>query len=115
MAASVDVIAPDAVAVSRLLQLLADPTRLAAVECLVERPHTVAELMAALGVPRSRLGNHLACLRWCGLADTEKRGRSVVYSLKDPRIVELLAVARRVAAPHVDHLSSCERIGPQWL
>jgi len=32
----------------------------------------VAELVAALGAPRSRVSNHLACLRWCRLVEAEQ-------------------------------------------
>ena len=104
------------VAAGRLFKVLADPTRLALVRRLAEGEASVSELVAALGSPpQSRVSNHLACLRWCGLVTSEKVGRSVIYRLADSRVVPLLDLACEVAAPHVEHLATCTRIGPDWV
>ena len=81
-----------------LLRLLADPTRMGIVELLAEADRTVGELADALGTPRSRLGNHLACGLHCGVWTSERRGRHVVYSLADRAVLGLLEHAREVAA-----------------
>jgi len=104
----------DRLAASRLLRVLADPTRLGIVELLGAGDRTVTELAGALGTPRSRLGNHLACGLHCGVWTSAKRGRNVVYSLADRGVLALLDFAREVAAPHAEHLASCHRIGPDW-
>lgn len=103
-----------AAAAGLLLRLLADPTRMGIVELLAEGDRTVGELADALGIPRSRLGNHLACGLHCGVWASQKRGRSVVYSLVDRGVIGLLEHAREVAAPRVDYLASCTRLGPHW-
>lgn len=99
---------------SRLLRVLADPTRMGIVELLADGDRTVGELAQVLDTPRSRLGNHLACGLHCGLWTSRKSGRHVVYSLADRQILTLLAFVRQVAAPHAEHLASCHRIGPDW-
>jgi DNA-binding transcriptional ArsR family regulator len=104
----------DRLAASRLLRVLADPTRMGIVELLAEGERSVGELAEALGTPRSRLGNHLACGLHCGVWTSEKRGRNVVYALADRGVLALLDLAHEVAAPHADHLASCHRIGPDW-
>ncbi len=104
------------VAAGRLFKVLADPTRLALLRRLAEGPASVSDLVAAVGgPPQSRVSNHLACLRWCGLVTSEKVGRSVIYRLSDPRVLRLVDTACEVAAPHADHLSACTRIGPEWV
>lgn len=105
----------DRLAASRLLRVLADPTRMRIVERLSEGEQSVGELAEVLGVPRSRLGNHLACGLHCGLWTSDKRGRTVVYALADPGVLALLDLVREVSAPHADHLASCRRIGPDWV
>lgn len=105
----------DLAAAGLLLRLLADPTRMGILELLAERDHTVSELVDLLGIPRSRLGNHLACGLHCGVWASHKRGRNVVYSLVDRGVVGLLDHAREVAAPRADHLASCTRLGPHWI
>lgn len=97
-----------------LLRLLADPTRMGIVQLLAERDRTVGELAVAMGTPRSRLGNHLACGLHCGVWTSHKCGRYVVYSLLDRGVIGLLEHAREVAAPRAEHLAGCTRLGPAW-
>ena len=108
--------APVDAAAGRLFKVLGDPTRLAVLRRLAEGPVTVAQLLAALGdPPRSRVGNHLACLAYCGLVTAERDGRTVTYTLADPGVLDLVTLAGQVAAPNADHLAACTRIGPAWV
>jgi DNA-binding transcriptional ArsR family regulator len=104
-----------AAAGARFFRVLGDATRLRILELLLERPRTVSELAAAAGVPRARVSNHLACLRWCGFATTERRGRQVLYRAADPRLAGLLAAARPLVEDNAAHLAGCQRIGPDWI
>jgi DNA-binding transcriptional ArsR family regulator len=103
------------IAAARFFRVLGDPTRLAILELLLAGPRTVTELTAEAGVPRARVSNHLACLRWCGFAEAERRGREVVYRTADPGLAGLLAAARPLITRNADHLASCRRIGPDWI
>jgi DNA-binding transcriptional ArsR family regulator len=104
------------VVAGRLFKVLGDPTRLALLRRLARGDASVGELVEAVGSPsQSRVSNHLACLRWCGLVTTEKNGRSVIYRLADPQVLLLLDLASDVAAPHAEHLATCTRIGPDWV
>jgi len=98
-----------------LLRLLADPTRMRIVELLAGADRSVTELAELLDVPRSRLGNHLACGLHCGVWTSEKRGRHVIYSLADRNALALVEHAQQVAAPRADYLASCTRLGPDWV
>jgi len=102
-------------ALSRYFRVLGDPTRLRIIEALLERERTVSELIELLGAPQSRVSNHLACLRWCRLVESERRGRSVVYRVADERVSLILELAAALAEPNCDHLASCKRIGPDWI
>jgi len=104
------------VAAGRLFKVLADPTRLALLRRLAEGEATVSELLTSVGnPPQSRVSNHLACLRWCGLVTSDKVGRNVIYALVDDRVLALLDLACDVATPHAEHLATCTRIGPEWV
>ncbi len=104
------------VVAGRLFKVLGDPTRLALLRRLARGDASVGELVEAVGSPsQSRVSNHLACLRWCGLVTSEKNGRSVIYRLADPQVLLLLDLASDVAAPHAEHLATCTRIGPDWV
>lgn len=102
-------------ALSRYFRVLGDPTRLRILEALLERERTVSELVALVGAPQSRVSNHLACLKWCRVAESERRGRNVVYRVTDPRVKGLLRSAEELAAEDCDYLASCQRIGPDWI
>ena len=90
---------------------LSDLTRLRIVELLLdEGEKNVSELVAILGQPQSRISNHLACLRWCGYVDSRREGKFVYYRVSDPRVRQLLALARGVIADNAAAILSCTRI-----
>ena len=100
---------------ARYFRVLGDPTRLRLLELLLDGERTVSELMSVLNAPRSRVSNHLACLKWCGFAVSERRGRQVVYRVADSRVREVLHLSRALSSEHCDELASCTRIGPDWI
>jgi DNA-binding transcriptional ArsR family regulator len=107
--------ATNAEAVSRYFRVLGDATRLRIVTVLLDGERSVSELVDILGVPQSRVSNHLACLKWCRFVTSERRGRSVLYRLADDRIADILRLGESAAEPNCDHLMSCSRIGPDWI
>ncbi|MGH2661024.1 MAG: ArsR/SmtB family transcription factor [Actinomycetota bacterium] len=111
--AAAEVCGPEAL--SRYFRVLGDPTRLRILEALLDQERTVSELVDLVGAPQSRVSNHLACLKWCRVAESERRGRNMVYRIADRRVRGLVARARELATEHCDHLASCGRIGPDWI
>lgn len=63
------------------LKVLADTTRLAVIEALMEKPQYVNELMDRLRVEQSLLSHHLAQLREAGLVEGKRDGKAVRYQL----------------------------------
>ena len=63
------------------LKLLADPTRLAVLEALMDHPKQVHELIDLLQVEQSLLSHHLALLRGAGMVQANRKGKSVQYQL----------------------------------
>lgn len=78
---------------AKLFRGFADPSRLAILEALREGERTVGDLVQATGLTQPNVSNHLGCLRDCGLVSTRQQGRFVHYSLSDPRVGQLLALA----------------------
>lgn len=83
-------IATDIDALARFGRALADPIRCRILLALREAPAHPADLAEVLGVSRTRLSNHLACLRDCGLVVAVPAGRRVRYELADPRLAHAL-------------------------
>lgn len=65
------------------LKVLADPTRLAVVEALIDGPKHVGVLRKLLGVEQSLLSHHLQTLREAGLVTGDRDGKAVLYRLAD--------------------------------
>ena len=100
---------------ARFFRVLGDPTRLAIVRLLAERPRTVTELIAATGESQSKVSNHLACLRWCEIAEAERQGQRMLYRLVDASVVDLIDQVAPLVDQRCERLASCTRIGPDWL
>lgn len=88
-------------------QGLADPIRIRILELLAERPRTVTELVAELGLAQGRVSSHLACLRWCGYVQADVEGRFNRYRLVDQRVREILTLGEAVIRDNADRLTSC--------
>jgi DNA-binding transcriptional ArsR family regulator len=65
----------------RKLKVLADTTRLAVLQILLEEPKHVGELNAVLGVDQSLLSHHLKVLRQEGFVSAVRDGKAVLYSV----------------------------------
>lgn len=78
-------------ALERVGTALADPTRRRILLVLLDCGAFPAELADALGMGRTNISNHLACLRGCGLVRARRQGRQVRYELASPRLAHALA------------------------
>ncbi|WP_336319785.1 metalloregulator ArsR/SmtB family transcription factor [Streptomyces lavendofoliae] len=79
-------VAPEVEVLARFGRALADPIRCQLLLALREAPAYPSDLADQLGVSRTRLSNHLACLRDCGLVVAVPDGRRTRYELADPRL-----------------------------
>lgn len=95
-----------------LFRSLGDPARLSILRHLALGDHRVVELTAHLGLAQSTVSGHLACLRDCGLVTSRPRGRSSVFTLERPELLELLAAAERVLTATGDAVVLCPVYGP---
>lgn len=75
----------------------------------------MGELVVELGQPQARVSTHLACLRHCGFAIGERRGKEVVYRLVPAGLSDLFETTSEVIAPIVDRLAAATRISPDWV
>jgi DNA-binding transcriptional ArsR family regulator len=106
---------PALVAQARYFRVLGDPTRLRMLEALFAGERTVAELVSIIGAPRSRISNHLACLKWCRFVTARRQGRHIVYHVADARVAKLLALSKGLPVERCSYLARCRRIGPEWI
>jgi DNA-binding transcriptional ArsR family regulator len=76
--------------IATTLQALATPSRLLILTTLRQSPLPVAELADAVGMEHSAVSHQLRLLRNLGLVTGVRNGRSIVYSLYDNHVAQLL-------------------------
>lgn len=80
---------------------MAHPMRIRILELLSEGEKNVNELQLRLGSEGSAVSQQLSVLRSKNLVNSVKDGTTVIYSLRDPLIEELLAVAKKIFDNHL--------------
>lgn len=84
-------VATHAEVLARFGHALSEPTRCRILLALRDGPAYPAELADALGVSRTNLSNHLACLRGCGLVVAAPEGRRTRYELASSTLTHALS------------------------
>jgi ArsR family transcriptional regulator len=87
---------PVYVAKAQLFRVLGHPVRIRILELLVAGERTVGALQAELELDSSGTSQHLAALRQLGVLESRRAGTSTYYRIKDPRVSQLLAVAKQI-------------------
>jgi DNA-binding transcriptional ArsR family regulator len=97
---------------AKYFRVLSEPTRVRILEALENHGElSVGELVDLLGVAQPSVSNHLACLRWCGFVERERRHPNVFYRVADDRVIELLRLGRELLADNAEHVAACRRVG----
>ncbi|OZB91337.1 metalloregulator ArsR/SmtB family transcription factor [Paenibacillus sp. XY044] len=93
---------------------LAHPLRISILEVLVKGDKNVNEIQTILGSEGSAVSQQLAILRSKNVVRGIKDGTSVIYTLTDPLIKDLLVVAKQIFDNHlVNAISMLENIKKQ--
>ncbi len=88
---------------------LSDETRLSILYALKENGSMcVSDICEVTGKDQSLVSHHMACLRNCGLVNTEKNGKFVVYSIKNEAILDILDLSDRHVKEMLEGILSCE-------
>ena len=95
---------------AKLFRGFSNPSRLSILECLLDGPRNVSEIVAVTGLSQPNASNHLACLRDCGLVTAVQEGRYVYYHLSDDRVAKLLTLADEVLAEVARGVYECTRV-----
>jgi ArsR family transcriptional regulator len=81
---------------AEFFKTLGHPARIRILELLRDGERPVSELITEVGIEPSHLSQQLAVLRRASLVRSRKVGSSVLYTVTDPRIFELLEVAKSI-------------------
>ncbi len=86
---------------AQLFRVLGHPVRIRILELLTDGERTVGDLQDALNLDSSGTSQHLAALRQQGVLESRREGTSVYYRIRDPRVTQLLAVAKQILTSHL--------------
>jgi DNA-binding transcriptional ArsR family regulator len=79
---------------AEFFKALAHPVRIRLLEELRRGERSVQQLQAGLGLDQSTVSQQLAILRAKNVVTARKEGTTVRYTVRDPRVGDLLDVAR---------------------
>lgn len=99
--------------IAKFFRALGDPNRLRLLEFVLYEEQNVSECVEHNGLAQGRVSTHLACLADCGFVEVRRDGRFTRYKVVDPRVAELVLLARAVSADNVAALSECMRFDRQ--
>lgn len=83
-------------------RLLGHPARVRTLEVLADGERSVGELQALLDLDSSGMSQHLTAMRRQGILESRRAGTSVFYRVKDPRMFDLLEIAKQVLTAHLE-------------
>lgn len=96
---------------AEFFKALAHPLRIRILELLAEGDKSVNEIQSLVGSEGSAVSQQLTVLRSKNIVTGSKNGNRVIYSLRDPMLVELLTVARQIFNNHlVDTITMLDKI-----
>ncbi len=81
---------------AEFFRTLGHPARIRVLELLKGGERPVSELLPEVGIEASHLSQQLGVMRRAGIIQSRKVGASVYYSVGDPKLFELLDVAKRI-------------------
>lgn len=87
---------------AEVFRLLGHPTRMRLVDSLRDGERTVSDLQAVMQSESSGTSQQLNLLRKAGVLSSRKEGTSVYYRVRDPRILQIIDLARQVLTSHLE-------------
>ncbi|NUR05360.1 MAG: winged helix-turn-helix transcriptional regulator [Streptomyces sp.] len=96
--------------VARFFRALSDPTRLGLLEFILRGERTSADCVEFAGISQPRVSVHLSCLVDCGYVTARRDGKKLRYTVGDPRVADLIVLARALATDNAAALDCCPRI-----
>jgi DNA-binding transcriptional ArsR family regulator len=87
---------------AEIFKILAHPTRIHVIETLREGELSVGAILEQVQVEPANLSQHLSVLRYSHLVVTRKDGNQVLYSLRDPLLIEVLDAMRKYFQRHFE-------------
>lgn len=97
---------------ARIGQALSSGPRLEILELLIQSPRGVDSIAKVMRLPIANISQHLQTLKQAGLVASTREGRSMIYSITGPDVIELLLLLQRIAR---DRFAEIDRLVDTFL
>ena len=94
----------------KILSALSDPTRLELLEYLSDGERCVCEILPAFQRSQSTISKHLNILYEADILERKVDGKRTVYSIKDPRVFDLIRMVDAMALRQISQLAEAGKI-----
>ncbi|HEY3281302.1 MAG TPA: metalloregulator ArsR/SmtB family transcription factor [Armatimonadota bacterium] len=91
---------------AEFFKALSHPARIRILELLRDGERPAGELLSALGLEQSNGSQHLAVLRHRNILVARREGASVLYSVRDPMLFQILDLLRTYFTEHLSEVRS---------
>jgi ArsR family transcriptional regulator len=81
---------------AQYFKTLGHPARIRILEVLRDGEQSVGQLRPHVGIESSHLSQQLGALRRAGIVVSRREGSGVIYTVADPRIFDLLELAKQI-------------------
>lgn len=88
--------------IAKMLSCIAHPSRLMIICMLLKREMFVQELIEKLGTTKGNISQHLRVLADRELIRSRRDGNRIFYSIKDPKLAELIASIKGLYCPNFE-------------
>ena len=88
--------------IAGMLSRIAHPFRLIIICMLLKREMFVQELIEKLGTTKGNISQHLRVLADRQLIQKRRDGNRIFYSIKDPKLAELIGRIKELYCPNLD-------------
>lgn len=88
--------------IAGMLSCIAHPSRLMIICMLLKREMFVHEVIEKLGTTKGNISQHLRVLADRGLIQKRRDGNRIFYSIKDPKLADLIARIKKLYCPNLD-------------
>jgi len=97
---------------ARIGQALASGPRLEILELLIQSPRNVDSVAKVMRLPIANISQHLQTLKQAGLVTAARNGRSMIYEVTGPDVIELLLLLQKIAK---DRFAEIDRLVDTYL
>lgn len=90
---------------AELCHSMSNPARIQILHLLFEEPKKVGDIALLSGLGQSAVSRHLAILKRNGIVTSQRHGQEIIYSVANPKIIEVCNLMRGVISEQLNERS----------